>query len=347
MKILRGVRSAISTPVSNRVTWSCVLLALGILVANPSVAASQEAPPVLDETHMKYLVPQPSAPELAGHRFIATTMVPNPFIRTQFRNTLGIGMSSGLTLPPVDIGGVEYRFESGKLLFSKFQLEYQQKVKEWLGVWGKFGLSARLGTETQSLLTQGVTVTTGFELGWLLRLWQTDNMLLSGTVQINNSSFTAVDLVGFVEGIIDGVPESDNSLVLTVPLMAGFTGLRYAWAMNQVVGLTAATKVGYGESPDRKQGNTWYFDAGAMVDFDFRRKYSAPVGIAAGARVSSVPDQDEDLNGSATSTVVRIDYIGRIDFNLGLEIKSTWYDVSSYDLSMRYTTATMDFRYYF
>ncbi len=347
MKIFCERRSAFSIPMNG---WGCLFLllpVLAILVIGPSAATAQEEPPALDETRANYLVPQPTAPTLIGHRFIETTNIRSPFVRTQFRNTIGVGVSSGISIPAIEIGGVEYNYETGSLLYSTIGVEYQNAVKDWLAVSIQFRIVGRLGTETTSLLTQGVTVANGFDFGWLLKIWERDDMMLSGAIRVNKTSYTAVDLVGFIKGIIEDVPESENSLVHTVPLLVGTTGLRYAWAINQVVGLTAAGGVGFGDAPDRRAENQWYFDIGALVDFDLRQKFSAPVGLALGANIANLADQDKALDGSVSTTVVRVDYIGRIDFNLGLEVMSQWYDHDKFEKSLRFTTMMMDFRYYF
>lgn len=347
MNIYGGVRAAIF---KSTIFWGCLCLfvsVMAVLVAGPTPAAAQEPVPAVDETQANYLVPQPTAPMLAGHRFIQASNIQGPFIRTMFRNTIGVGVSSGISIPVIEIGGEEYHFETGSLLYSTIQAEYQNAVKDWLSVWVEFQIVGRLGTETSSLLTQGVTVINGFDFGWLLKIWERDDMQLSGSVRVVKSSYTAVDLIGFIEGVIEGVPESENSLVRTVPVLIGTTGLRYAWAINQVVGLTTLGAVGFGDSPDRKADSQWYFDLGALVDFDLRRKYSAPIGLALGANIANMAEQDQAMDGNIATAIGRIDYIGRIDFNLGLEVMSRWYDHEGFEESLRYTTVTMDFRYFF
>jgi hypothetical protein len=135
--------------------------------------------------------------------------------------------------------------------------------------------------------------------------------------------------------------------VYSSSLMIATTGLSYAWAINRTTGLTASTAVGYGESPDRLAGNDWYYEVGAAVDFDLRRKIPVPIGAAVGVRSTSIPESDLNLGNSATNAAVRVDYIGRHDLNLGLEISSQWQDIRGAEKSLRYTTAAMDFRYYF
>ena len=332
---------------SSRLRRAGILLMLMFTLLPLSAVRAQQPLPAAGEPDAQSPAPRTTAPMLADHRFTTTAVVRGPFINTYFRNAIAVGMTPGSSVPVAVIGGKEVMFETGDVLFSTLQLEYQQAVKEWMGFWANFGLAGRLGTETASLLSQGVTVTSGFRLGWLLRLMQSDDMTLSGTVQITNASYTAIDLAGFVEGIVDNGLTADDKLVRDETFMIANTGLSYAWAINRTIGLTAMGTAGYGESPDPVEGSKWYFDVGAAVDFDLRRHIPAPIGAAIGFRSTSIPESDLSLGNGATTATVRVDYIGRPDLNVGLEIASQWQDFRDSDRSLRYTTAALDFRYYF
>lgn len=326
---------------------ACVFLMLMLSALPLSAVYAQQPPPAAGDPDLPTLTPRTTAPMLADHRFTTTSAVRGPFISTYFRNSIAVGMAPGSEIPVPVIKGEEFTFETGDVMFSTLVLEYQQAVKDWMGFWVNFGLAGRLGTETSSLLSQGVTVTSGLRLGWLLRVMQTNDMALSGTVQVVNDAYTAVDLAGFVEGIVDDGLTEDDELVYSSSLMIAKTGLSYAWAINRTTGLTASGSVGYGESPDRAAGSDWYFDAGAAVDFDLRREISVPIGLALGARSMSIPESDLNLGNSATALVGRVDYIGKHDLNIGLEVMSQWQDIRDSERTLRYTTAAMDFRYYF
>jgi len=324
-----------------------VLLTLMLSVLPLSAVYAQQPPPPADNPEVQTLVPRTAAPMLADHRFTTTATVRGPFISTFFRNTIAVGMAPGSEIPVAVIKGEDITFETGDVLFSTLQIEYQQAVKDWMGFWVNLQLAGRLGTETASLLSQGVTVISGYRLGWLLRIMQADDMALSGTVQVVNSAYTAVDLAGFVQGIVDDGLTEDDELVYSSSLMIAKTGLAYAWAINRTIGLTASGDVGYGESPDRAGGSDWYFDAGAAVDFDLRREIPVPIGVAAGVKSTSIPESDVNLGNSATTLVGRIDYIGKHDLNIGIEISSQWQDIAGSERLLRYTSAGFDLRYYF
>ena len=332
---------------SSRLHRAGIILMLMLTVLPLSMVHAQQPQPAAGDPNVQTSVPGMGAPMLAGHRFTTPGVVQAPFISTHFRNALTVGMAPGSSIPLAVIDGEEIIFETGDVLFSMLQIEYQQAAKEWMGFWLNVALAGRLGTETASLLSQGVTVLSGFRMGWLLRIMQADNMALSGTIQIINAGYTAVDLVGFVEGIIDDGLTEDDKLVYNSSLMIAKPGLSYAWAINQTVGLTASAAAGYGESPDRTAGNEWYYDVGAAVDFDLRREISVPLGAAVGFRSNSIPESEQNLGNGATTASVRINYIGRPDLNIGLEIASQWQDIRTSERSLRFTTTMMDFRYYF
>ena len=340
-----GITSRTTRP--SRLRLAGILLMMMSSVLPLSAVRAQQQPPAAGDPAAQTPAARETSPTLAGHRFTTTAVIRGPFITTYFRDAIAVGMTPGSSVPVAVIGGKEVMFETGDVLFTTLQLEYQQAVKDWMAFWAHFLLAGRLGTETASLLSQGVTVTSGFRLGWMLKIMRSEDMALSGTVQVVNASYTAVDLAGFVEGIVDDGLTPDDKLVQDATFMIANTGLSYAWAINRTIGLTASGAVGYGESPDREEGSDWYYDVGAAVDFDLRRHIPAPIGAAVGFRRTSVPESDLSLGNSATIATGRVDYLGRPDLNVGLEIASQWQDFRDSDRSLRYTTAALDFRYYF
>src|SRR5262245_26922389 len=186
---------------------------------------------------------------LGKHTFVPSVYVPGPFIQTYIRNSLGYAQSVELTTPPIEIGGETVSGLKGDLLFAVLEFEYQHAVKEWLAVNVQIQGLSRLGTETQSLLFQGVTAAAGFKLGWMFKLWRNDRMLLSGTINLMNHSFTTINIAQYIENIIAaGGLDPDNKLVNATPSARGGGGLRWAYGVSQLVGLTFSVEGSYGES---------------------------------------------------------------------------------------------------
>jgi len=210
---------------SSRLHLAGVFPILLLTVLPLSAIRAQQQPSVAGDPAVQMPAPRVTAPMLAGHRFTTTAVIRGPFITTYFRDAIAVGMTPGSSVPVAVIGGEEVTFETGDVLFTTLQIEYQQAVKDWMAFWAHFLLAGRLGTETASLLSQGVTVTSGFRLGWMLKIMRSDDMALSGTVQVVNASYTAVDVAGFVEGIVDDGLPPDDKLVRDATFMIASTGL--------------------------------------------------------------------------------------------------------------------------
>ena len=287
-------------------------------------------------------------PHLGQHTFVPSDYVPGPFIQTYIRNALGYAQSVAFTAPPITIGGETVGGLEGDLLFAVLEFEYQHAVKDWLVVNVQVQGLSRLGTETQSLLFQGVTAAAGYKLGWLFRLWRNDRMLLSGAVNVMNNSFTTINLAQYIENIIAaGGLDPDHKLVNATPSVRGGGGLRWSYGVSQLVGLTFALEGSYGESMTLRAGNQWYLDLGGAASLNLYEKHGIPLGFVIGFRQASVAELGGDLDDTAHNGVLRISYTGRKDFSLGLESYFQSAKPNNVDSPVRSMGTVMTMRYYF
>ena len=214
-------------------------------------------------------------PTLNGHQFTPNGLTRDPFILTYIRNSLGIGKAVDLFVPVYENGGGEVYGLKGDLMNAILEFEYQQAVKDWVAFRAQVRIFGRLGTGTQSILSQGISANMGFEFGWMFKLAQGKKTALSGTIGVSNNSTTAVDLLGFVNGVIEG---PNVPLVKTVPVARGGVGLRYAWAATELTGFNFLGDVGLGESLDRSREDEWFFKFGRRWILISRKKPCFPWG---------------------------------------------------------------------
>lgn len=287
-------------------------------------------------------------PHLGEHVFVPSDYVPGPFIQTYIRNALGYAQSVELTAPPIVIAGKTVGGLKGDLLFAVLEFEYQHAVKDWLAVDVQVQGLSRLGTETQSLLFQGVTAAVGYKLGWLFRLWRNERMLLSGKLDVMNNSFTTINLAQYIENIIAaGGLSPENKLVNATPSVRGGGGLRWAYGVSQLVGLTFAIEGSYGESMTLRAGNQWYLDLGGAASLNLYEKHGIPLGFVIGFRQASVAELGGDLDDKARNGVFRLSYTGRKDFSLGLESYFQSVRPNNLEKPVRSMGTVMTMRYYF
>jgi hypothetical protein len=325
-----------------------VTMTVLLFVMNSFVLARAQSSPADSSLRQEGSEGAVKLPQLGRHTFVPSDYVPGPFIQTYIRNALGYAQSVELTAPPITIAGETVGGLKGDLLFAVLEFEYQHAVKEWLAVNAQIHALSRLGTETQSLLFQGVTAAAGFKLGWLFKLWRNDRMLLSGAMDVMNNSVTIIDLAQYIEGIIAaGGLTPDNKLVNVTPSVRGGGGLRWAYGVSQLVGLTFSVEGSYGESMTLRTGNQWYLDLGGAASLDLYAKHGIPLGFVIGFRQASVASLGGDLDDKARNGILRISYTGRKDFSVGMESYFQSARPNNLEKPVRSMGTVVTMRYYF
>jgi hypothetical protein len=283
-------------------------------------------------------------PHLAGHSFVETPAVPSPFIRTYIRNRVGIGQARDLEFPVVEIDGEEIVGFEGKLLFALLDFEFQYAIRDWLAIRGNIVLVGRLGTDVQALLSEGVSMTSGFEFGWLARLRETERTALSLDLGLSNRNFTGVNITQFVEDIIDDIPPT---LVNKSPSLRGYGGVRWSWAASPLVGVTARGLFGYAESLDRRSDDKLFGSLGVAVDFDIAGRTSLPFGAAVAYTYDTLPEFATEATKGLQRIGIRLSYVGRQDFLLSLDLSAEEYPQPFGGEDVRVGTTSINMRYYF
>lgn len=280
-------------------------------------------------------------PVLGPHRFIPNPITEDPFPRTFVRNSLGVGKALDLTIIPEFVIGTDtVDAVTGDLIFALLDFQYSQRIKEWMGFWASVRVRGRLGDNAGALITEGVTLSTGFDIGWMFKFLETDRIAMSATAQVTKGSFTGMNLFSFIQGVIDSQPVP---LVRKVPTLWAGPGLRFAWAANTWLGVTANGKLMYGEGADRTQNGQAFWTMSAAASLDFASLIHVPVGLVLAAQVASDDPNGESSNASKGG-MVRIAYTGRDDFIIALDVSSlrttlfsgTTVDIGSTRISMRY-----------
>ena len=284
-------------------------------------------------------------PQLGGHRFSPNAIVMDPWVRSYGLSSVGVGQASTVSTPPVVIGGDTIPGLAGNLLFAALQIEYQQKIVDWFAFRFGYQINARLGTDVQSLLSRGVNTIAGFEVGWLARLVNADRDMLSLDVNVSNKGYTAIDLARFVEQVVEGI--EDPSLVSNSNALRAGAGLRWAHAFSDLFGIVANGDVGVAESASRLQDDEVFYRLGGQLDFDFKHWLNIPVNLAAGILLDSYPEAPTDEVGNLNTGFLRIGYIGRDDFTIGLTVSGSSVPLADDEDDLKYVSMEFDLRYYF
>lgn len=282
-------------------------------------------------------------PALGDHHFTETVSVPSPFVVSFIRNRLGAGSALDLEPRVYEVGGEQISGQRGNLIFAILDFEYQYAIKPWIAARARIVGSGRLGSDTLALLSEGVTMGTGFEFGWLVHLHARERTALSLDLGLADRSFTAVNITRFVDDIVAELPAS---LVRKTPSARSSAGLRFAWAASPLIGLSARGLTGYGESIDRTKDDVWFWHFATALDFDLRTKISAPLGVAVGYAYDSFPEFGADVADGVHSTFLRFSYLGRDDFLLSLDLSGEKMPRTDDRPDLKGMSVTISLRYY-
>jgi hypothetical protein len=308
------------------------------------IAAAAADPPLVNADHDA----SATGAMLGATRIIPNTFLPDPFIRTKLRFSLGYGRTSRYETPLLEIGGEPILGLEGYVHFAILAFEYRHSVRDWMAVWAHFRVAARLGTEVQSILASGISAYNGMEFGWLFKAYETERHMFSTAFLLRNGSTSLVDILGFVDQAIeDGGIREDNAIMYNTPTLGTALDVRYAYAAKEYLSLQVHGELSYAESVDRATGSEWYYRLGGMLGFDFGKRNGVPVGFVLGYKYTTIPEGGDDIVDDTHSTLLNISYMGRPELGLGVDIEYQWIPLKGYDVTPTFISGILSMQYYF
>lgn len=273
---------------------------------------------------------QEPRPVLGGHRLIWNPFTQSPYPRTTVRSLTGGGVFLNAEFfPSLEIGDITVvDAVRGNLLFAELEFEYMHQVQPWLGVWAKLGGLARLGTDTGGLLAQGVNAIKGYELGWLLKFYEGESLVLSGTAALSNDGVTDVNILRWARGLVTG---SDSTLTSSGPQLRGRGGVRGAWGINEAWGLQFQTELGYGQVGLEDPDGELFWDNAASVSLDLYPGSEVPLGFVLSAATRGFPREGGNPDVRTLDFGLRTAYTGRDNFLVALDTNWNGFELTDGD----------------
>jgi len=281
-------------------------------------------------------------PRIGDHQFLFNSAI-NPFIVTEFEIEVGVAQTNFDFQPSILIpDSVEFRLD-GEMLFLNTNFRFSHRIRHWIGFFGNLFISSRIGTEAESLLSQGINTIIGFNLGWKVKIKETEKFLLTGIIELRNEEATIISISNFINGIING--SSNPSISDNINALTGGGGIKAAYGLSSLFGLTGSMSLNYGESFSR--GNSrLLFSGGLGMDVNLYNKTKVPLGFAYNFFVSSLPSffvEDE----FSTISAFKIGYTGSKDFQFGIEVISGRIPLPDVEEKSRLNGASIYTTYYF
>ena len=281
---------------------------------------------------------------IGPHLFIPASSFPDPFVATYVRSLIGAGFAGGLEVPIFDRNDSIVQIIEGDMSFLQIDVEYQQRLNDWLALRvGVTGL-ARSGTETSTLLSEGLAAIYGAGLGATARIWGNEKFVLSGAldtrsnqlfgmtpleylqsvVQTVDSAFRYLDSAGInidstlVDSVLDALDLDQYSLFESDHTSATTGGVRLAFAPTPWLGLVGLAQSGV-TGIFNGANDKGLFDLGVAASVDLLPLWRVPIGANVSLRWQSASDRGSDVARNAAAVAVGLAYTGRGDFSVALE----------------------------
>ena len=295
-------------------------------------------------TSQLILAQEQKLPKLGEHTFVPTEFARSPFINTLFSTSLGGGFSVQQDFPTFDLGNGEIVGLDGTIVFIGLGFQYKSRLKDWIAFEVKADIGGRVGSDLLSLISQGFTTVNQLNLGWLIKLYRSERLMISATAGVSSASGNFVNLADFVEDIIDG--DTTAQISRKVNITNGGLGYRVAWTMSKLIGLSSTGSLYYGETFEG--GELYYLTRiTATLDANLQSAYDIPVGLAYGIDINSLPEFVYVNGRNAILQNFRIAYMGSEDFSLGLESTFGLLPVAGFDERVKATTFAITSQYFF
>ena len=226
-------------------------------------------------------------------------------------------------------------------------LTFQQAVNDWLAFWIDVSGMGRVGTNAESIFSQGISALGGIEIGGLARIRENEKMMLSAAASLKHNKFIGVDIIGFAKNAIDTGIIDTSFLYNTIPYWRGKVGLRYAFAPNDLWGMIAFIDYGTGDSLAGEDKSDTEFNLGGLVSLDLSTRTVVPIGLALGYKHTPYPEASGDLVERLGMTSLKIAYTGHREFSLGLEFGFSSAPLVDKDENLKFGTAVFNIQYFF
>lgn len=254
-------------------------------------------------------------PTLNGHGFFPLGRAGGPFISSFLKISVGAAQTEPIDFGVLEINGREiYNFD-GTVLYSDIDIEFQQKIKDWLGIYFRYRSAARFGAQISSIYSEGLNTVSGYELGWIIKVSEGKKHFLSTHLQLSDYKTNYIYLDRFILNVIrDTVISSSEN----IPALFGAAGIHLALAPNDLIGFCFNGSVGYGESFNRDNSRI-FARFGVSTDIDLYKRTPIPLGIGLQSSISSFPSYDQLEDKYTNLTGVKLAYTGSNEYIIGIE----------------------------
>jgi hypothetical protein len=252
--------------------------------------------------------------------FTSISSVDDPFISTKF--LLGFGIAEIIeTEIPITIGEFNktIKFEPD-IFYSTGGIEFQYAIRNWAAVNIRVSGLARLGNNFLSLASEGVSAASVFNIGWLFRIAENEDLMFSASIGFQTTDLTFIDLLAQTDTTITPIDTLIGRQVVTdYQSLTIQADLRFAVRFSNVFGLVTKLSGGFGDVYYAESRSQFQYNFGLALSVDLRNWFHIPFGVGLGGTIVSNEWRFNDAKPPVFTGNINIAFYNRNDFTLGLE----------------------------
>ena len=283
---------------------------------------------------------------LGGHTFMPSIQVRDPFITSYLLSGTGFSIFQ-LPMLTIDWGGPEPVVVEGDVLYLMQGFRYQRALNDWLAVRGGFSATGRGGIDGRSVFAQGVMWSFAGGLGATARVWGGERATLAVSADVGLGNAYTINIMDFVEDIIEGGWDEESSLVAESNTSQGRLGLTGAWAAKRWLGVTGSVDWGWAEGVGDGSWGGRKLGGSGTVGVDFKELSAVPVGVRFAFSSQPVDQGGTGPDDDIRSYGVGVFYTGRTDLSIGFDTIFLRLPLINSDVETDALQFSVDMRYYF
>lgn len=315
-----------------KILAGCLVMSL-LMIADTALLASES--PDLSQGAERHL---------AGHGFLPSQYISDPFVGTYFSNHVGGAQAVNLNTPFYNLDGDLILTLKGDVAYAALGMGFQKRIgQKWAVGMNGSGL-IRSGISAQTLIANGAEANTDINAWVKRRLLRNEKSQLSGGLIWNYSSANYVDFRAFAEHIRNG-GSLETAPLMTTGKAWGLQGsLQYAYAFNPTFGLRADANFGVRESKQDDSVIMGDNRIGLLGEADLKERYKIPLGLTLGY-FQGIPS--DRLGSGLSGTVLGFWYTGRENFTVGVESGYLSFPVNNSGDSVDGVFGVFNIKYFF
>jgi hypothetical protein len=293
--------------------------------------------------------PTPGPRELAGHHFLVSHLIENPFSATSFAQNFGVGFGQALG-PSLDLSTSppSVKQDSKWYTYAGFieQVDLTVRILDWLSIRGGFAAGLRQGAGNGSALVVGTAVNAAGVFGVKGSLQLSPSIRTSLTADVAyGPTLNLLLLQGIVAGVKAGRFDTQDLVKSRDALTAGLTA-GAAWAPTPWLGLLGNLRYVHTRSTTVADSSQDGVQAAASLEFDARPLVAwLPVGTNVSYRYTGPLGGGDGSPATIDEVSLGFFYTGRPHFVVGLEAEGRYGRLDT-ELQARQALVWINARYF-